>query len=111
MIGVIVPGAVSDDNVGPPSPDLAEHFLARFERGDQFAIVMRQYFAGGDAEAAPGLFRLATTNFRERGSGVQVMASVTAGHGEEFHFMFQCRKLRRSAAEPVLAIVGMRPDA
>jgi len=39
------------------------------------------------------------------------MAGVTARHGEEFHFMFQSHKLRRSAAEPVLAIVGMRPDA
>jgi hypothetical protein len=39
------------------------------------------------------------------------MAGITAGHGEKFHFMFQSHKFRRSAAEPVLAIVGMRPDA
>jgi hypothetical protein len=39
------------------------------------------------------------------------MTGVTAGHGEEFHVMFQGRKLRRGAAETVLAIVGMRPDA
>jgi len=71
---------------------------------------MRQYLAGGDAEAATGLLRLATANFRECGSGVQVMAGIAAGHGEEFNLMFQGHKLRRSAAETVLAIVGMSSD-
>jgi hypothetical protein len=40
-----------------------------------------------------------------------MMAGVTAGHGQEFHLVFQGHKLRRSAAEAVFAIIGVRPDA
>jgi hypothetical protein len=74
-------------------------------------VVIRQYLAAGDTEPALGLLRLAAANFRERRSGVHMMACVTAGHGEEFHLVFKGHKLRRGATEPVFAIVRVRPDA
>ena len=100
-----------EDDIGAPGPNLPDHFFAGLEAGDQFAIVIRQYLARGDTQTAPGLIRLATANFRERRSGVHMMAGVTAGHGEEFHLVFQGYKLRRGAAEPVFAIVRVGPDA
>jgi len=100
-----------EDHIGAPGPNLPDHFLAGLKAGDQFAIVMQQYLTGGDTETTPGLLRLAAANFRERRSGVHMMAGITAGHGEEFHLVFQGHKLRRGAAEPVFAIVRVGPDA
>lgn len=109
VVGMIVPGAVGDDDVGLPlADDFGEEF-AVFEGGQKFAVVKVQHFAG-DAPFLSAGFDFGDAALGQFTPSVAPVADVAIGHGAEFDVMALFGPFDGGAAGFVFGIIRVRTE-
>ena len=109
MIGMIIVGTRRQHDVGVPAANLADNFLAHFERGQQFAIVIVQNFVL-DSQAPRGFLGLAQPPLRQCGAAHGLMAGIPIGDRNELDRVAQARKQCGRSRCANIAIVRMRAE-
>ncbi len=109
MIGVVIVGPMTHDDVGIPFPDQAGDSAAILQGRQQLAVVNVQDFRG-DAQEACGGLDLGLAAARQGAAGVAPVADVAVGHGDELDVVPLRPPQDGDAAGLQFAIVRMGPE-
>jgi hypothetical protein len=110
MVGMIIIGAMTEDEIGVPFADESGDFAAVLQVRFQFAVVDVEHL-GGDTEKARGLHYLRQPAFGQRTARLAPMADVAIGDGDEFHLVSFGGPHRRGAAGLDFTVVRMGAEA
>ena len=86
MVGMVVVGAVGDDDVGIPLTDQAREGPAILERGHDLTVVNVEDFVGNAESLGDGLHFLQATH-GQRTAGHLPVADIAVGGGNQLHVM------------------------
>ena len=110
VVGMIVVGAVGDDDVGFPFADGADDLAANIEGGDEFAVVVVENLILFDAEPFEGFLSFEVAAFGEGATAHFVMTGITVSDGQEFYDVTHLGEESGGSAHLDVAIVGVRAD-
>ena len=109
MVGMVVAGAVCQDQVGREAADLADHPLADLERGHQLAVGDVPGFVGRTDDASRGGGLLAAHGTKHCRRPLE-MPRGAVGQGDNLHHTTQVAVGLRQPAGMVFGIVGVRAE-
>lgn len=109
MVGVVVPRAMGDDEVGIPFADDLGDAFAVFEGGEEFAVVNVEDL-GGDPPFGSAGFGFGVAALGEFAAGIAPVADVAIGDGAEFDVVAEFGPLDGGATGFVFSVVGVSSE-
>lgn len=111
MIGMIVVGAVGEDDIRPPIPNLADDIPAGLNVRDQLSVMMIEQLGRLDAQSPGRLLGFRRPQGGEFDSTQYLMPGVAVGHGQELYGMSKSGEFGGCSAELKFAVVRVCSNA